>query len=76
MGRSFRRIALSVATSLAVPLLLASMGRSQTSDPIMLSEQETKTIGELLTKPNNVGPEKLRPTKAWEIHPIKLLAEH
>jgi hypothetical protein len=25
--------------------------------------------------PNNVGPEKLRPTKAWEIHPIKLLAE-
>jgi hypothetical protein len=24
---------------------------------------------------NNVGPEKLRPTKAWEIHPIKLLAE-
>lgn len=25
--------------------------------------------------PNNVGPEGLRPTKAWEIHPIKLLAE-
>lgn len=25
--------------------------------------------------PNNVGPEVLRPTKAWEIHPIKLLAE-
>lgn len=25
--------------------------------------------------PDNVGPEKLRPTKAWEIHPIKLLAE-
>ncbi|MEY2489815.1 MAG: hypothetical protein QOC70_1757 [Verrucomicrobiota bacterium] len=25
--------------------------------------------------PNNVGPESLRPTKAWEIHPIKLLAE-
>jgi len=25
--------------------------------------------------PNNVGPGKLRPTKAGEIHPIKLLAE-
>ncbi|MEY2562246.1 MAG: hypothetical protein QOH88_439 [Verrucomicrobiota bacterium] len=25
--------------------------------------------------PHNVGPEGLRPTKAWEIHPIKLLAE-
>jgi hypothetical protein len=25
--------------------------------------------------PHNVGPEVLRPTKAWEIHPIKLLAE-
>jgi len=25
--------------------------------------------------PTNVGPEGLRPTKAWEIHPIKLLAE-
>jgi hypothetical protein len=25
--------------------------------------------------PNNVGPEVLRPKKAWEIHPIKLLAE-
>ena len=25
--------------------------------------------------PNNVGPEELRPTKAWEIHPIKLLAK-
>jgi hypothetical protein len=25
--------------------------------------------------PNNVGPKKLRPTKAWEIHPIKQLAE-
>ena len=25
--------------------------------------------------PNNVGPEGLRPSKAWEIHPIKLLAE-
>ena len=25
--------------------------------------------------PNNVGPEGLRPIKAWEIHPIKLLAE-
>jgi len=25
--------------------------------------------------PNNVGPEGLRPTKAWEIHPIELLAE-
>jgi hypothetical protein len=25
--------------------------------------------------PNNVGPEVLRPTKAWEIHPIQLLAE-
>jgi hypothetical protein len=24
--------------------------------------------------PNNVGPEGLRPTKAWEIHLIKLLA--
>jgi len=27
------------------------------------------------TAPNNVGPKGLRPTKAWEIHPIKLLAE-
>jgi hypothetical protein len=25
--------------------------------------------------PNNVGPKGLRPTKAWEIHPIKQLAE-
>jgi hypothetical protein len=25
--------------------------------------------------PNNVALEGLRPTKAWEIHPIKLLAE-
>ena len=25
--------------------------------------------------PNNVGPEGLRPTKAWEIHPVKLLTE-
>jgi hypothetical protein len=25
--------------------------------------------------PNNVCPEKLSPTKAWQIHPIKLLAE-
>jgi len=25
--------------------------------------------------PRNVGPEKLRPTKAWEIHPIKMLAD-
>jgi hypothetical protein len=25
--------------------------------------------------PNNVGPEKLSPTEAWEIHPIKRLAE-
>lgn len=25
--------------------------------------------------PDNVGPETLRPTKAWEIHPIKLVAE-
>jgi hypothetical protein len=25
--------------------------------------------------PNNVGPEGLRPMKAWEIHPIKLLEE-
>jgi hypothetical protein len=25
--------------------------------------------------PNNVGPTTLRPTKAWEIHPIKQLAE-
>jgi hypothetical protein len=25
--------------------------------------------------PNNVGPKTLRPTKAWEIHPIKQLAE-
>jgi hypothetical protein len=25
--------------------------------------------------PNNAGPEKLRPKKAWEIHPIKQLTE-
>jgi len=25
--------------------------------------------------PNNIGPEELRPTKTWEIHPIKLLSE-
>jgi hypothetical protein len=25
--------------------------------------------------PNNVGPKKLKPTKVWEIHPIKQLAE-
>jgi hypothetical protein len=25
--------------------------------------------------PNTVGPEGLQPTKAWEIHPIKQLAE-
>ena len=25
--------------------------------------------------PRNVGPKELRPIKAWEIHPIKQLAE-
>jgi hypothetical protein len=50
MGRSFQRIALFVTISLAVPLFLATMGRSQAAGPIMLSEQETKTIADLLAK--------------------------
>jgi len=34
----------------------------------------SRTVGEDRFT-NNVGPETLRPTKAWETHPIKLLAE-
>jgi hypothetical protein len=50
MGRSFRRIALRGAIALMVPLLLPTTGWSQTPDPIILSEQEMKTIAVLLDK--------------------------
>jgi len=50
MDPSFRRLVVRVVIWLGVPLLLTTIVGSQTSDPIILSEQETKTIAELLKK--------------------------
>jgi hypothetical protein len=58
----------------------AILAKHQNVNGLFVTPVPVQVSGSLLwdgehRSPNNVGPKGLRPTKAWEIHPIKQLAE-